>query len=246
MAISISPDPGIVAVLGGAGEEGSGLVLRWVHAGFNVLIGSRNPERAEIAADTVRQRVGPRAVVEGLGNLDAAQRADTIVLAVPFAVQQSLLKDVEAALTPGKVVVDITVPLASAVGGRPTAVLGVWQGSAAQQAASAVPRGVVVVSAFHNVSARHLNELDEEVACDVLACGDNREAKERVRRLAQAIAGCRYVDAGPLANSRIVESLTALLIGINIRYKVPGAGIRLTGIPALGEATGSKGSHGGS
>jgi NADPH-dependent F420 reductase len=149
---------------------------------------------------------------------------------VPFAAQLSTLKSVETALHPGQVLVDCTVPLATAVGGRPTALLGVWQGSAAQQAASAVPRGLAVVGAFHNTSAPHLVELEHPVACDVLVCSDNREAKERVRGLVEAIAGCRYVDAGPLANARIVESLTSLLIGINIRYRIPGAGIRLTGV----------------
>ena len=108
--------------------------------------------------------------------------------------------------------------------------LGVWQGSAAQQAAAAVPRGLAVVAAFHNVSAPHLDDLEHPIACDVLVCGDNREAKDRVRRLVEAIAGCGYVDAGPLANARIVESITALLVGINVRYKVPGSGIRLTGL----------------
>jgi NADPH-dependent F420 reductase len=108
--------------------------------------------------------------------------------------------------------------------------LGVWLGSAAQQAASAVPRGLAVTAAFHNISAPHLANLDHPVECDVLVCGDNREAKDRVRRLVEAITGCRYVDAGPLANARIVESLTSLLIGINIRYKIPGAGFRLTGL----------------
>jgi|SRR5579871_2596083 len=230
MAASIPSEPGTIAVLGGTGPEGSGLVRRWVRAGMHVLIGSRSADRASEAARAIRERAGGAVSLEGYSNRDAADRADTIVLAVPFAAQQALIKEIESALQPGKVVVDITVPLATAVGGRPTALLGVWQGSAAQQTAASVPKGVVVVSAFHNVPARHLEEIEHAVECDVLVCGDNREGKARVRILVEAIEGCRYVDAGPLANSRIVESVTALLVGINIRYKVPGAGIRLTGI----------------
>lgn len=227
----LGPGPGRIAILGGTGPTGSGLAMRWAKAGLDVTIGSREPSRAEAAAQRVRAAAGPDARVSGLANADAAARADTVVLTVPFAAQASTLKSVEAALRPGQVLVDCTVPLATAVGGRATTVLGVWQGSAAQQAAAAAPRGVTIVAAFHHVSAVHLEALGEPVDCDVLVCGDSREAKERVRRLVEAIDSCRYVDAGPLANARIVESITALLIGINIRYKVPGAGIRLTGLP---------------
>jgi 8-hydroxy-5-deazaflavin:NADPH oxidoreductase len=232
-------DPGPIAVLGGTGPEGSGLALRWARAGLDVIIGSRDAARAETSAMQLRDQAGEPAKLRGLDNLSAVQQAETIVLTVPFNAQLSTLKTVESALRPGQVLVDCTVPLAAAVGGRATAMLGVWQGSAAQQSASAVPRGVAVVGAFHNVSAHHLEVLDHPVECDVLVCGDNREAKDRVRQLVQAIEGCRYVDAGPLANARTVESITALLIGINIRYKIPGAGIRLTG---LFDPTG--GSHG--
>jgi NADPH-dependent F420 reductase len=230
VAQTFSANPGRIAVLGGTGPEGSGLALRWSLAGLDVVVGSRDHERAASAAERIRQRLGPDARIDGLENGAAAEQADTLVLTVPFAAQLSTLKSVEAALRPGQVLVDCSVPLATAVGGRPTALLGVWQGSAAQQAASAVPRGLAVVGAFHNISAPHLNALEHPVACDVLVCGDNREAKEQVRGLVEAIDGCRYVDAGPLANARVVESLTALLIGINIRYRIPGAGVRLTGL----------------
>lgn len=222
---------GPVAVLGGTGEEGLGLAMRWARAGIPVLIGSRVRERAEQAAAHIRAAVGPEAAVGGCENQEAAAEAKVIVLSVPFAAQLSTLKTVREQLTPGKLLVDLTVPLATAVGGRATQVLGVWDGSAAEQAAAAVPDGVSVVAAFHHVSGHHLADLEHEVDCDVLVCGDSREAKQRVRPLVEAIPGARFVDAGPLANARIVESITALLVGINIRYKVPGAGLRITGLP---------------
>lgn len=227
----IAPDPGTIAVLGGTGAEGSGLALRWAKAGLRVVVGSRLRERAEDTAGRIRAAVGWAASVDGLENGEAVAQADTVVLTVPFAGQIPTLKRVEGRLRAGQVLVDCTVPLATAVGGRATAVLGVWQGSAAQQAAAVVPRGVAVVGAFHHVSEHLLKELDHPVACDVLVCGDSREAKDRVRRLVDAILGCRFVDAGPLANARIVESVAALLVGINARYKVPGAGIQITGLP---------------
>ena len=231
MAEIFSEEPGRIAILGGTGPEGSGLGLRWAKAGLDVIIGSRDAARAKQAAAVIRKRVGPDAPVQGLENAAAAGQADTVVLTVPFAGQLATLAAVHDAMRPGQVLVDVTVPLAAAVGGRATQLLGVWQGSAAQAAASAVPAGVAVVAAFHHVSAAHLEHLDEAVECDVLVCGDRAPAKARVRRLVEAIDGCRYLDAGPLANARIVESVTALLIGLNIRHHVPGAGIRVTGVP---------------
>jgi NADPH-dependent F420 reductase len=219
-----------VAVLGGTGAEGSGLALRWAKAGIPIIIGSRDGGRAAAAAEKLRAAAGPRAEVSGLENPEAASKADLVVLTVPFAAQLGTLSSVKEQLRPETILVDVTVPLATAVGGRATQVLGVWAGSAAEQAAAAVPKGVNVVAAFHNLSAEHLEELDHSIDSDVLVCGDSRAAKERVRPLVEAIAGARYVDAGPLANARIVESLTALLVGINIRHKIKGSGIRITGI----------------
>ena len=219
-----------VAILGGTGAEGSALALRWAGAGRSVLIGSRDEERARQAADDIRSQAGGDAKVEGYANGMAVASSALIVLTVPFAAQLSTLQSVREHFTEGKVLVDVTVPLASAVGGRATRTLGVWEGSAAEQAAAAVPKGVAVVAAFHHLSAHHLASLDHPVDSDVLVCGDQREAKERVRSLVEAIPGARYVDAGPLANARIVESMTALLIALNIRYKVPGSGVRITGL----------------
>lgn len=219
-----------VAVLGGTGAEGSGLALRWARAGLRVVIGSRDAQRAEAAAVRIRSEAGPDANVEGLANGDAAALARLVVLTVPFAAQLPTINSVRDRLAEGTVLVDVTVPLATAVGGRATRLLGVWEGSAAEQAAAAVPRGVSVVAAFHHLSAQHLADLPHPIDSDVLVCGDQREAKERLRALVAAIPGARHVDAGPLANARIVESMTALLIGLNIRYKVAGSAIRVTGI----------------
>src|SRR6186997_799246 len=167
MAQSYAADPGPIAVLGGTGPEGSGLALRWARAGLDVIVGSRDAARADSSATLLHELAGDASRVRGLDNVSAVQQAETLVLTVPFNAQLSTLKSVESALRPGQVLVDCTVPLATAVGGRPTSVLGVWQGSAAQQAASAVPRGVAVVGAFHNVSAPHLEALDHPVECDV-------------------------------------------------------------------------------
>lgn len=219
-----------VAVLGGTGAEGSGLALRWARAGIPVIIGSRDRARAEAAAERIQQSAGAGASVEGHENPDAVERTDLVVLTVPFSAQLPTLNGVRERLRPGAILVDVTVPLATAVGGRPTRMLGVWEGSAAEQAAAAMPQGVSVVAAFHNLSAEHLDDLDHPIDSDVLVCGDQRAAKERVRPLVEAIPGARFVDAGPLANARIVESITSLLVGINIRHKVKGSGIRITGI----------------
>jgi 8-hydroxy-5-deazaflavin:NADPH oxidoreductase len=217
-----------IAILGGTGAEGSGLALRWAHAGRQVILGSRDQQRAEAAAKRITAAAG--APVEGCVNFEAAARARLVVLTVPFAAQLPTIQSVRGQLAEGTVLVDVTVPLATAVGGRATRLLGVWEGSAAEQAAAAVPAGVAVVSAFHHLSAHQLADLSHPMDSDVLVCGDKREAKELVRALVQAIPGAQYVDAGPLANARVVESMTALLVGLNIRYKVPGAAVRITGL----------------
>ncbi len=225
-----------VAVLGGTGAEGSGLALRWAAAGWPILIGSRSVERAEQAAAALRTRLPPNAApVAGLPNPEAARQARLVVLTVPFIAQAETLKSVRESLQPGSILVDCTVPLAVAVGGRPTRVLGVPQGSAAQQAAELVPPGVHVVSGFHHVGAAALAALEQPVDTDVLVAGDDRAAKEVVRALVEAIPGARYVDAGPLENARIVESITALLVGINLRYRVHASGLRIAGLERGGD-----------
>jgi NADPH-dependent F420 reductase len=193
------------------------------------VIGSRDAERATEAAAKVREAV-PDADVEGLGNEDAAARGPIAFLTVPFRAQSETLNNLRGALEAGQTLVDCTVPLAAAVSGKATRSLGVWQGSAAQQAQEMVPEGVTVVSALHTVGAPTLADLDATLDEDVLVCGDRKRDKAPVARLIERIEGLRAVNAGPLETARIAEQLTPLLISINVRYKVH-AGLKLTGLP---------------
>jgi NADPH-dependent F420 reductase len=162
-------------------------------------------------------------------NSAAVAAADVIVLTVPFAAQADTLKQLKPSFRPGAVLIDATVPLAVTVGGRATRVLGVWQGSAAQQAAELVPKGIAVAAAFHNVGAEALNS-DQPVDCDVIVCSDDDNARDIACRLAELIPGVRAVEGGKLENARTVEQITALLIAINLRHKSHSAGIRITGL----------------
>ena len=218
-----------IAVIGGTGPAGMGLALRWARAGETVIIGSRNEERAQQTAAAIQRRAGPEAMVSGMENAAACAAADILMLTVPFEGQAALLKQLKPAMTAGSILIDATVPLAASVGGRASRTLGVWQGSAAQQAAELVPKEVSVVAAFHNVSADMLNG-DSPLDCDVIVCSNDADASQLTRELAAKIPGVRALDGGPLQNARIVEQITALLIGMNIRYKGH-AGIRITGLP---------------
>jgi 8-hydroxy-5-deazaflavin:NADPH oxidoreductase len=218
-----------IPIIGGTGALGAGLALRWARAGRPIAIGSRSAERAEEAAARLRETV-PGAQVEGLQNEDAARRGEIVFLTVPFRAQSENLNNLRAALEPGQILVDCTVPLAAAVSGKATRSLGVWQGSAAQQAQEMVPEGVTVVAALHTVAAPTLGDPDATLDEDVLICGDRKADKQRVARLVELIDGLRAVNAGALEMARIVEQLTPLLISVNSRYKAH-AGIRLTGLP---------------
>lgn len=230
-----------IAIVGGTGPEGSGLALRWAQAGENVIIGSRDAKRATEKADGIAQEVKNRLASGGTGDLarvqlsgaensDACRAADIIVLTIPFQSHAETLKHLKPVLRAGQILVDATVPLAASVGGRPTRTLGVWQGSAAEQAAELVPEGVAVVGAFHNMAAELLHR-EGPIDCDVIVCSDNKEAGKRVRELARKITGVRAIDGGKIENARIVEQITALIIGLNIRHKGV-AGIRITGLPS--------------
>jgi NADPH-dependent F420 reductase len=217
-----------IPILGGTGALGYGLALRLAQAGHTIAIGSRKAERAEEAAEKLKAAL-PEAEIEGLANEDAAKRGPIVFLTVPFRAQAETLNNLREVLEPGQLLVDCTVPTAAAVGGKATRTLGVWQGSAAQQAQEMVPDGVVVVSALHTVHAKSLSEggpLDE----DVLICGEKKADKTRVAKLIDQIEGFRAVNAGGLEASRYVEQLTPMLIGINIRYKAS-AGVKITGLP---------------
>jgi len=219
-----------IAIIGGTGDLGYGLALRWAEAGFQVVIGSRVESRAEEAAHKVKLKVGPKANVKGVLNEEAVLHAWFVVIAVPFLAQAATINSLREKFRAGQTVVDCTVPLEATIGGAPTRVIGLWAGSAAEQAKRLLPESVHVASAFHNVSAHALQESNIPVDCDVFVCADNAEVRARLRPWVEAIPNCRYVDGGKLENSRIVESLTAFLIGVNRRYKVPASGIRLTGI----------------
>ncbi len=217
-----------VAVIGGTGAAGFGLAARWAVAGLEVIIGSRDAGRAEEAAARLRS-LAPEARARGLANPDAAASAQAVVVAVPFAGQAAIYKSIAAHIADDAVVIDCTVPLAASVGGKAAHVLGVWEGSAAQQGGARLPEGARVCAAFHSLSASAL--VEGETACegDVLVCGP-RPAHGVVQALVEAIPNLRYVNAGPLENARLVEPLTALLIGINRRYSTDRAGLRITGI----------------
>jgi 8-hydroxy-5-deazaflavin:NADPH oxidoreductase len=222
---------GPIAILGGTGPAGLGLALRLARAGETVIIGSRSAERAQEAANQVKQKAGSQAKVSGAENAAACAGSDLLILTVPFEGQAALLKQLKPAIKAGSIFVDATVPLASSVGGRASRMLGVWQGSAAQQTAEILSKDVKVVAAFQNVSADVMNGNDA-VECDIIVCSDYPDATKSVCDLVVKIPGLRAIDGGKLENARIVEQITALLIGLNIRHKGHG-GIRITGLPSV-------------
>jgi NADPH-dependent F420 reductase len=221
-----------VSILGATGDLGFGLALRLAREGVPVVIGSRSAERAAAAAERALERVRG-ADVRGMTNDRATEQAELIVLSVPFLSHAETLRGLASNFREGQILVDATVPLATALGGRATATIGVWHGSAAQQAGALVPAGVRVVSALHTVSAATLTDLDHDLHEDVLICGDKREDKRRVAEVIERVPGLRCVDCGRLELSRFTEQLTPLLISINSRYKTH-AGVKIVGIPDVG------------
>jgi 8-hydroxy-5-deazaflavin:NADPH oxidoreductase len=217
-----------VAVVGGTGAEGSGLALRFAHAGVRVRIGSRDVEKALDTAKRIAAQTNT-AEVTGHTNADAPAGAGIVILTVPLSAQVETLKSIRGSLAPGAILVDTTVPLEIAIGGRVSRTLTLWDGSAAQQAARLLP-GVPIVAAFHGLSAEALAKLDQPLDGDTLICGDSAEAKAAVTQLAAMIPGVRAIDAGALDNARLLESAAALLISLNLRHKVKGSGIRITGL----------------
>lgn len=215
-----------VAIIGGTGALGLGLARRLCAAGVDVTIGSRDAARAAEAAGSIE---GP-GTATGMENAQAAASAQVVVLSVPFASQAATVKEIKDSLIEGSVVVDATVPLATNVGGRPTQTIGVWHGSAAQQAASLLPAHVSLVAGLHTVSADLLSDLSHPLDEDALLCGDDREATARVAAILDLIEGLRCVDCGKLELARITEQMTALMISMNIRHKAR-TGVRVTGLP---------------
>jgi NADPH-dependent F420 reductase len=228
MLAAFLPEP--VSIIGATGALGFGLTVRLGRAGSPVVLGSRDRARAEEAAERARDAVA-HGSFEGLPNAEAAAANEIVILCVPFRSQSETLNNLRDVLRPGQIVIDTTVPLAAAVGGKATRTLGVWQGSAAQQAREMVPDGMTVLSALHTISAAALRNLADELDEDILLCGDNRADKRRAAALIDSIRGLRCVDCGPLEMARITEGLTALMISVNVRYKTR-AGVKITGLPA--------------
>jgi len=218
-----------VPIIGGTGALGFGLALRLAREGTPVVIGSRDAGRADEAARRVRERVAD-ARAEGLENPEAAREGPIVFLCVPFRAQSENLTNLKGALREGQVLVDATSPLAAAVSGKATRLLGVPQGSAAQQAQEMVPDGVAVVSALHTVSAPVLGALDHQLDEDVLVAGDSKDAKRQAAEVIARVPGLRPVDCGRLESARFIESLTPLLISVNRRHRTH-AGVKLTGLP---------------
>lgn len=218
----------VIAIVGGTGPAGSGLAERWARAGEHVVIGSRDAKRAQEVAAQIARKTGGKGKVEGLENAAAVAQGDVVVLAIPFPSHAELIERLRPTFRKDAVVIDVTVPLASNVGGHATRTIGVWQGSAAQQAAEMLP-GIAVAAAFQNVAAGVLAG-EAPVECDVIVCTDHPHAREVTAELAAKIPGVHAVDGGKLENARIVEQLTALLITINKRHKSHTAGVRITGL----------------
>jgi len=224
-----------VAVIGGTGAEGFGLALRLGRAGHRVVIGSRSAERGAEAAGRAKATLGGEAAVEGAANEQAASVAEVVVVTVPFEGQAAIYRSLKPHVEPGRIVVDATSPLATAVGGRAWQVLRPWHGSAAEQAAALLAEGVRVVAAFHTISAEALQDLDQPMESDVFVCGDDEEAKTTIGELIDDIPDLRWVDAGRLSMARIAETFTALLVSVNRTYKIRDAGFRVTGRDSWGD-----------
>ena len=221
-----------IAIIGGTGDQGIGLAVRFVKAGENVIIGSRDIKKAENTVDIIKNMLDGDEVenVIGMTNDKAAAEGDIALLTVPLQAQMVTLKSVKDNLE-GKTLIDATVPFDSNIGGRPTKYIELWQGSAAERSAEFLEdKNVKVISAFNNVSAASLLNVNEDVECDCLISGDDADAKKEAMTLAEKIPGVRAIDCGPLENARIVEKITPLLINLNIKNKIKLAGIRITGL----------------
>ncbi len=219
-----------IAILGGTGKEGKGLAYRWAQAGYRIFIGSRAEEKAKASADELSQRLEGKASIQGTSNASAAEQADIVVTAVPYAAHRATLESVKTAVR-GKLLIDVTVPLDPP---KVTRVRMPPAGSAAQEALEILGPEAEIASAFQNISHEHLLR-DEPVDCDVLVTGTSKNARAEALKLVQA-AGLTGWDAGPIENSAVVEGLTSVLIHVNKVYGGTSAGIRITGIKRPGNA----------
>ncbi|WP_409199968.1 NADPH-dependent F420 reductase [Methanobrevibacter sp. DSM 116169] len=221
-----------IAVLGGTGDQGLGIVIRFIQAGEEVIIGSRKAEKAVAAVEKVKELLEKDDIpnLSGMANEDAADKGDILILTVPLAAQMPTLKSI-ADFAEGKILLDATVPLDTVAGGGPTRYVDLWEGSAAERSAAVLKKkNVKVVSAFNNISNSHLMNFNEDIDCDCLISGDDNESKKIAAELIEKIPGVRCIDCGPLDKARIVEKITPLLIGLNIKYRSHYGGLRITGI----------------
>ena len=218
-----------IAVIGGTGEEGFGLTLRLAKAGHHVIIGSRSKEKGAGVAENARGILGGNGNVDGTSNQLAAEAGEIVFVTVPYAGQADIYRSIKDNVAAGRIVVDCTSPLATAVGGRAWQVIRPWHGSAAEAAKALLQQGVRMVAAFHTIAGEALQNLDVPLESDVFVCGSDAEAKAAVGELIDQIPNLRWVDAGDLSMARIVETLTALLVSVNRTYKVHDSGFRVTG-----------------
>ena len=220
-----------IAIIGGTGDQGLGLALRFAKSGEHVLVGSRDVKKAENAVNIIKNMLNKDDLpnISAMTNEEATKNGDIVILTVPLQAQMVTLKSIKDHLD-GKIFVDATVPLEGCIGGKPTRFVDLWEGSAAERSQAFLGKEARVVSSFCNISAASLTNIDEDVECDCLISGDDPEAKAPVMELAEKISGVKAIDCGPLENARIVEKITPLLINLNIRNRIKLAGIRITGL----------------
>ncbi len=220
-----------IAIIGGTGDQGLGLALRFAQSGEQVLVGSRDIKKAENAVILIKDMLNNKDLpnVSAMTNEEATTNADIIILTVPLQAQMITLKSIKDHIQ-GKIFVDATVPLEGCIGGKPTRFVDLWEGSAAERSAAFLGKEARVVSAFSNISAASLTNINHSVECDCLISGDDPEANKPVMELAEKISGVRAIECGPLENARIVEKITPLLINLNIQNRIRLAGIRITGL----------------
>ncbi|GAB6056406.1 NADPH-dependent F420 reductase [Methanobacterium alkalithermotolerans] len=221
-----------VAIIGGTGDQGFGLALRFAKAGEKVLLGSRDIKKAENTVNIIHNMLKGEELecIQGMTNQQAAQKGDLVILTVPLQAQKVTLRSIKDHLE-GKILVDATVPLETCIGGSSTRYVDLWEGSAAERTAEFLKeKETTIVSAFNNISSSSLTNIKEDVKCDCLVSGDDAESKNKVMELAEKIPGVRAIDCGPLENARIVEKITPLLITLNIKNKTRLAGLRITGL----------------
>jgi NADPH-dependent F420 reductase len=221
-----------IGMIGGTGDQGLGLALRFAKGGEQVIVGSRDVKKAENAVNLIQNMLKSDECpnVRGMTNEEAAREADLLILTVPLQAQMITLKSIKEEVD-GKILIDATVPMESCLGGSPVRYVNMWDGSAAERTANFLKdKNVRVISAFNNISAASLTNIENDVQCDCLISGDDLEAKKEAMHLAEKISGVKAIDCGPLENARIVEKITPLLINLNIRNKIKLAGIRITGL----------------